>query len=345
MTNPSSALLARIWVLADERRGTASQAIGVADALAIPYETKTIRHSVLARLPNALLGARLIGVPADSRAALKPPWPRLVIAAGRRAAAVARWIKRQSGNETILVQIMHPGDWGAAEFDLIAVPRHDGVSGPNLMQVIGAPHGVSETVLSETRAAWASRFAPFAHPVVALLLGGATRRRPFDAREAHALGARVGGMVADARGSLVVTSSPRTGSALDHALTGVAEAGVKPALVYRWGSGGDNPYLAFLALADALIVTGDSVTMLCEACAGTQPVYLYAPPGFATSKHERLHRELVEGGYARPLGGRIEAWTHAPLNAAGDIAHVIRRRFASVLDASPDIRNQAISVR
>ena len=97
--------------------------------------------------------------------------------------------------------------------------------------------------------------------------------------------------------------------------------------------------------ADALIVTGDSVTMLCEACAGTQPVYLYAPPGFATSKHERLHRELVEGGYARPLGGRIEAWTHAPLNAAGDIAHVIRRRFASVLDASPDIRNQAISVR
>ena len=77
-----------IWVLADERRGTANQALGVAEALGLPFEVKDIRHGVLARLPNFLLGASRVGLTAASAAALGPPWPDLVIAAGRRAGAV-----------------------------------------------------------------------------------------------------------------------------------------------------------------------------------------------------------------------------------------------------------------
>jgi mitochondrial fission protein ELM1 len=332
-----------LWVLADERRGTAAQALGVAEALGVPYETKTIRHSALARLPNALLGASLTGVHSDSRAALAPPWPRLVIAAGRRAGAVARWIKTQSHGTTVLVQIMHPGGWAADAFDLIAAPRHDDLSGGNVLAVTGAPHGVTARVLAAAADAWQGRFAAFTRPTVALLLGGATRRRGFGVDEARALGAAVARLVAARRASLVVTSSPRTGEALDAVLAGALDAGVTPALVHRWGSGSDNPYLAFLALADALIVTGDSVTMLSEACAGTNPVYLYAPPGFATPKHARLHRELIAGGYVRPLGERIESWTHAPLNAASEVATEIRRRFAPVFAESPDMLSRTES--
>ena len=319
-----------IWVLADERRGTANQALGVAEALGLAFEVKEIAHAPLSRLPNTLLGASLRGMTGQSAAQLTPPWPDLVIAAGRRAGAPARWIKRQNAGRTVLVQIMYPGNSGAGEFDLIAVPRHDAKTGANLFQMVGAPHGVTEAARIVARADWEDRFAAFAHPIVGLVLGGATRRRPFPLEEAHRLGRDAGRAMLGLGGSLVVTSSPRTGAALDGALAGIAEAGVAPALVHRWGGGGDNPYLAFLALADALIVTGDSVSMLSEACSGTQPVYLYAPPGFVTAKHARLHSDLIASGYVRHFEGRIDPWSHPALNSARDVAAEIGRRFESI---------------
>lgn len=323
----------KIWVLVDERRGTANQALGVAEALGqltgVAFEVRDVCHGPLARLPNILLGASRLGMTAETAAALAPPWPDLVIAAGRRAGAVARWIKKQTKGAAKLVQIMHPGAVGAAEYDLIVAPSHDGARGANVMEITGAPHGIGDVALSAASERWRDHFSGFAKPTVGLILGGATIRRPFTAEDGRLLGSVAALAVKQAGGSLVVTSSPRTGEALDGALAGIAAAGIEPALAYRWGGGGDNPYLGFIALCDALIVTGDSVSMLCEACAGSQPVYLYAPPGFVTAKHARLHRELIGGGYVRAFEGRIESWTHAKLNEAGRVAEEIKRRFLS----------------
>src|SRR5690606_18429015 len=129
-----------IWVLADDRAGNVAQAIGVAEAMRRPYTVKDIRYTSLARLPNALQGASLVGLTPGTRAAFAPPWPDLVIAAGRRTAPAARWIKRQNPR-TFLAQIMNPGRAGAADFDLIAVPEHDcqipGGDAPNVVRTVG----------------------------------------------------------------------------------------------------------------------------------------------------------------------------------------------------------------
>ena len=78
-----------IWVLLDERPGTGNQALGVAEALGRPYVIKDLRYGPIARLPNLLLGASLRVLTADSRTNISPPWPDVVISAGRRAASVA----------------------------------------------------------------------------------------------------------------------------------------------------------------------------------------------------------------------------------------------------------------
>src|SRR5690606_20221976 len=39
-----------------------------------------------------------------------------------------------------------------------------------------------------------------------------------------------------------------------------------PCRFHRWEAGVDNPYLADLALADRLVVTGDSASLIGEAC-------------------------------------------------------------------------------
>lgn len=312
-----------VWALGDDRAGNRTQVLGVADALGRPFVVKDIAYGPMARLPNRLLGASLAGVTGATREALAPPWPEVLIAAGRRTAPVALAVKQASGGRTFIVQIMDPGA-GRDTFDLIAIPGHDApAERPNVLAIVGAPHRVTPASLARAREGWGPRLAELPEPRIALLVGGATKRRPFGPEAARGLGQAASELAAGAGGSLLVSTSRRTGKAAEDLLAALKV----PHRAYRWGDPGENPYLGFLSVADAVIVTGDSVSMCCEACATGAPVYVFAPPGSVTEKHTRLHRDLFERGYARPLGAPLQAPAHPPLNAAEDIAAEIARRL------------------
>jgi hypothetical protein len=332
-----------VWLLLDDRAGNASQVRGVAEALAsrlpgLDSVEQHIRYTALGGLPNVVRGATLMGVAEASAAQLMAPWPDVVISAGRRTAPVARWIakvarKASGAKHVILAHIMNPGRVGATEFDLIAVPNHDcklpGGDAANVLRVVGAPHRYSSARLAAEAATWRPRFAHLPRPLIALLVGGATHQRPFPTALATELGARVAAMASAAGGSVLLTTSRRTGPAAEAALTAALQ-GV-PTHLYVWGreaaavstvagNPADNPYGGYLALADAVVVTGDSASMCSEACAGTNAVYIAAPEGITAPKHARLHAELYARGAAKPFDGRLAPFTHAPVNAAEAIA-------------------------
>lgn len=317
-----------LWVLADDRPGNASQALGVAEALGWPFVQKQIAYTALGGLPNLLRGASLIGVDSASRAGLAPPWPDVVIAAGRRTAPVARWIKKQTGGRTYLCQIMWPGGAGAGDFDLIAVPTHDELLGThsNVLRVTGAPHRVTEARLALEGMKWKPRFKGVKAPRIAVVVGGSTKNRTFTPAMARDLGEKVAALAKSSGGSLMVTTSRRTGREAEEALLSALP---EPAWLYRWGDGtgggGDNPYFGFLACADAVVVTGDSVSMVSEACASHVPVYIYAPEALIAPKHARLHVHLYALGLAEALSGTFRPWSHPPLNAASDVAKAVRQ--------------------
>ena len=316
-----------IWVLTDDRAGYVAQALGVAEALGRPFTVRDVRYTPLAKLPSAVLGASLLGLTGECRAAFTPPWPDLVIAAGRRTAPVARWIKKKSGGRTRIVQIMHPGKKSAADFDLIAVPRHDDVlpegDAPNILRITGAPHRMTADRLAAAAEAWSPQFNMLTRPFIAVMVGGATHSQAFPAHLAANLGRRVGELAAQVRGSVLLTTSRRTGAAAEAALLKVIP---DPRHVFVWGSGGDNPYQGYLALADQIVVTGDSVSMCSEACATGKPVHIYAPADMVGAKHARLHRELYDLGLAMPLD-KPSVMLGKPLNAARDVARAIEERF------------------
>jgi hypothetical protein len=319
-----------IWVLADDRAGNVAQSLGVAEAVGRPFVTKTLAYTPLAKLHSLFQGASPMGLTAESRMALAPPWPDLVIAAGRRTAPVARWIKRKAAKRVAIVQLMNPGRAGAGEFDLIVVPHHDCVAPDhtpaNVLRITGAPHRMTAARLQAARAQWQGRLAHLPRPFIAVLVGGATHSRPFPAARARGLGVTAAHMAKAAGGTVLLATSRRTGADAEQALL---EAIPEPRAAFLWSQGGDNPYAGFLALADAVVVTGDSVSMCSEACAADGPVYIFAPEGMASVKHQRLHRALYERGLARPLvpGTAFEIWRHPPLNAANEVAGAIDTLF------------------
>ncbi len=310
MTLPESP---RIWVLADPRAGTAAQALGIAERLGEPFRRVDLAWGKLARLP--LPFPSLLGLTPEARAAFMPPWPDLVISAGRRSAPVALWLQQKGAR---LVHCMRPG-FGAARFDLLVIGRHDAPKpAPNILPILGAAHRISPKRLAAARAEFAA-LAALPSPRVALLMGGPPRTEGMDPNLAGAITAKVAGFA----GSVLATASRRTGSpaeeAMAAALTGHAH------VLYRWGDAPPNPYAGFLAWADQVVVTGDSVSMLSEALATAGPVFI-ADPGGLGPRHQRLAQSLIEAGQARDLAAAPAPLAREALDESGRIAAEIRQR-------------------
>lgn len=303
---------ASVWVLADPRPGTANQALGIAERLGVPFRMVPLAWGALARIPWPW--PTLAGLNPAARALLLPPWPRLVLSAGRRSAPVALWLK-QHGART--VHAMRPG-FGASSFDLLMLGQHDRPKpAPNVMPILGACHRLSPAVLAAARARWAE-LAALPSPRVAVLVGGPVRGQGM--ADAAAMGLIRAVRDRFAGGSFLVSTSRRTGK---HAAAAIAEAlASTPHRLFRWGDEGDNPYAGFLAWAEAIIVTADSVSMLAEACATAAPVFV---AGEVAGRHARLVASLIAAGRVARLGDPAPS-TVVPIDESGRVAAEIRAR-------------------
>ncbi len=304
---------APIWVLADPRAGTAAQALGIAERLGRPFRTVALEWGALARLP--LRWGTLAGLAGAARRPFREAPPSLAISAGRRGASVALWL---AGRGVRTVHCMRPG-FGESRLDLLVAGRHDAPpEAPNILPILGATHRMSLARLLAAREEWAV-LGDLPAPRVALLLGGPPRGEGM----LPATAAAIAGQVAGVAGSVIATGSRRTGrtaeAAAAQALLSVAHR------LHRWGDGGPNPYAGMLAWADAVVVTGDSVSMLSEALATSVPVFI-ADPGGLGERHRRLHQSLYAAGQARPLAQGGAPFARDPLDETGRVAIEIARR-------------------
>jgi hypothetical protein len=322
-----------VWALVDERPGTGNQCKGVAMALKIPFVEKKLSWSQLAFLPNFLIGTSLIGLKKMSKAAITAPWPDVVIASGRRAGIIARYIKRKNPRKCSLVQIMYPGYSAIDDFDLVAIPNHDaGIpEDNNIFRFMGTPHGIDRDQLSKASKQWDPKFSNLKKPVIGLLVGGNTKRQHFGQKMAAKLAAQTADLVNKLEGSLIITTSPRTGNEIEFILDYLLEKKIKPSFLHRWQPNElatENPYLGILAHADHIIVTGDSTSMCSEVCGAGKTVHIFAPDGFVIQKHKYFIDELIEVGYANLLGYSGKKYSDArslkKLDTARDIAEAIK---------------------
>mgnify|MGYP005810158575 CR=1 FL=1 len=262
-----------MWVLEPYRTGEQQQVLALAEALGWPFEVKRLHYRALGFGTNLLRGSSLRGIDRQRSDALAAPWPDLVISAGMRNEPVGRWIRRQSGGRCRIVHVGRP--WADPErFDLvITTPQYRLPQRANVLHNDLPLHGVSAARLAEAAARWRESLAPFPSPRIAVILGGDSGPFTFGARAARRLAAGATALARQSGGSLLITTSPRTRPAAAEVLAG--DLGV-PTQFYAWRPGAaDNPYFGYLALADAFIVTADSVSMLSEASATGKPLYLF----------------------------------------------------------------------
>jgi len=237
---------------------------------------------------------------------LAPPWPDLVIGASRRAAPLARWIKKESGGRSRLVHLLH-AQAPLHYFDLVVTtPQYRLPERSNVLHNLLPLNAAQPEVLESSGAQWRGRLEHLPRPWIAVLVGGNTSSYRLDAFTARQLGRFISRTARETGGSLLISTSPRTPPDAANALLATVQG---PAYVYRWQPNKDeNPYLAYLALADRFIVTADSASMLAEACSTGRPVELFGSTrrrkpkrllrAFAASR--RLEETLIGWGVIKP---------------------------------------------
>jgi uncharacterized protein len=204
---------------------------------------------------------------------LEPPWPDLIISAGRRNEPPCRWIQRRADQRVRLVHVGRP--WARIEnFDLVVTtPQYRLPKRPNVLHNTAPLQRVADERLREAARIWAPRLAHLPRPYTAVMVGGNAGPYVLDAQAATLLGRAAGAFARARGGSLLVSTSARTPKNAIPALEAALDC---PAEVFRWSrDAADNPYWGYLALADSIIVTCESMSMLTEACATLKPVYMF----------------------------------------------------------------------
>lgn len=318
-TSPAAPL--SVWCLSEGHAGMETQVVGLAEAMGLAHVVKRVR----VRRPWDWLPGRLwpwpLKAPTADSDPLTPPWPDLIISTGNVAAPLAVAIRRANGGRTRLVHLQNP-KVALDRFDVVVAPRHDRLEGANVIETRGGLHRVTPAKIEAGAALWRDRFAHMPRPLVGVLLGGSNRRYRLDGKAGAALGAMLSTAVARAGGSLAVTPSRRTGAKALDALRRSLGDGPR----FIWDGKGDNPYFGLLGLADHLVITADSVSMISEALVTGKPVHVARLPG----RSRRLGRfvdDLVADGYVRWFDGTLESWRYEPLDEMTRVAAEVRRRL------------------
>ncbi|MGJ7581196.1 ELM1/GtrOC1 family putative glycosyltransferase [Variovorax sp. RHLX14] len=265
---------APLWVLLGTRHGDNQQLLAIVDALGIPYRSVPLRFNAAAGLPPALLGASRLAWKTKEDLQLVPPWPRAVLAAGRKSVSAALWIGKQSGGQTRLIHVNRP--WAPLSwFDLVVTTPQYAVP-PRANVLINRMPFLLPSTLDEVAlpADLHARSDAMPRPWTLAMVGGDSRPFVLDDAAAARFAEKINAEVRTHGGSAWVLGSPRTPAS---AMAIIERALEVPSHVVRWGQG-ENPYAALRRTADRFVVTTDSASMVTEALLSGKPVVPFDLP-------------------------------------------------------------------
>lgn len=335
-----------IWIVSDGRAGIERQALSLSRALHEPGRWAQLHHirsdahrdeplrlnpeGWQVYLPPDMWPAPLSALPNDQRALLKPPWPDIWIATGRRSIPYSRQIRKWSGGRTLVVQTQDPRT-NLAPYDLVIPPEHDGLAGANVFPILGPPTYFPAEDIEAAQRNFADLKDENATKVLVSIGGDSNTHRMTEEKVAEIENAlrklASGGM------RLWITVSRRTPEAARTRLRAMAgEIGAR-----FWENeqlDGPNPYLAFLSLCDAALVTEDSANMLADPAYFGKPTHIIRLEG-SSPRFDKLHEGFIKRGVAKWFEGKIQLWDYAPVReverAADEIVRLLLERHPAPL--------------
>ena len=303
------------WIVSEPKIGTLSQCVAVARH----FDSSPAEKMVIPR--RGIL--RLLDPPIFRRSECKPDF---IVSCGFRAEKRVIKMKRTYGDAPLAVHLQRPRIEG---YDIVFVSRHgwrpEFDDREDYHRMLGVPHRFSADFWASRRPAARRIYAPDGEKLVAVLIGGSNGAYAYDAASHRIIAAAVDELVHQGW-SVMISVSRRSN---DETLEALGKLRSRKVVV--WDRVSENPYLDYLAAADAFLIAKDSVTMPCEALSTGRPVYaldLTHIPGERLEVFEFYHRDLQQTlRLTRPFEGRLDAYDYEPPRETERIVGIIDQRL------------------
>ncbi|MBL4905846.1 MAG: mitochondrial fission ELM1 family protein [Sneathiella sp.] len=309
------------WIVTDGSAGMENQCIGLAEAMQLDFVIKRIKTKKPWRWLPASLWLSPLEQLMDGSDLLKAPWPDILISCGRQAIPMSIAVRKAAKGKTFTVHIQTPNA-NPAKFDLVAVPEHDTLRGDNVIVSEGSLTRITQTMLQLEAKKFDTKLKELTAPIVTVLVGGNNRCYDVTPDTMRDLCAKLTEMHKQSGCFFLVTTSRRTGDKN----TEILKKTLSNLPHQLWTGEGENPYFAYLEKCDAIVVTADSVNMVCEACTSGKPVMVYELPG-GNKKFNFFHQRMQTLKYTRPFKGTLQQWNPPKLSETSRIASVVWNKW------------------
>ena len=178
-------------------------------------------------------------------------------------------------------------------YDLILCPPHKELNGSNIITILGVPHRYMPNKDKRENHKNGNKIL-----TLGLLLGGNTKYcKAFDDSFALSLARKLKFSARLNNANYLITNSRRTpDSSLKIIRTNLVDFENK---FIGYDNSNTYSYYNILNKSDILIVTGDSVSMCCEAASSGKPVYVIKDSRIMESYHIDIINNLLSKGYLR----------------------------------------------
>ena len=285
----------RAWCLTDGSAGMISQVKGLADALNLTFEQKTIDLKFpWNKLPVGILPPSKIIFNNYRQISLESNIPPdIIISCGKRSIYASLHLKKSLKNKVFSIHIQNP-KINPAHFDLVVAPAHDDLKGKNVLQTDLALNHINKSLLSKEAELYAAQFSKIEKPICAIFLGGQNRNYRFDISVVKVLADQVDKIIKNNDIQLYILFSRRT----DEFIIEYLKERFLDQNIIWYGEG--NPYLALMKFSKYLICTSDSVSIISESISSTKPVYIFKLPSLKKNNRiEKFITMLLQKNYAR----------------------------------------------
>ena len=242
----------------------------------------------------------------------------IIISCGRKSVIPSIYLKKNSIKNIINIHIQNP-KVSFNNFDYIIAPKHDGISGKNVISSKGALHYLTIEEIENSRDYFQNKINS-KKDTLALILGGPTKYYNYSTRNIKSIFSKIKNLKEKNNLNLIVIPSNRT----PKETVSLAKLElVKNTTIIETVD--KKAYLSALCLAKYIVVTCDSSSMISEAALTRKPVYVAMIETNRNDKRFQNFRKLFENmNILRKLDDKLETWSYEKLDEANRIAKLIK---------------------
>jgi hypothetical protein len=241
----------------------------------------------------------------------------IVISCGRKSVIPSIYLKKKLKEKIMNIHIQDP-KVSLGNFDYIVAPEHDGLIGSNVLQSKGAIHYLRDNELNENKSYLKSKINK--KKVVSFIVGGPNKYYNYADDIIDVIFSKVKKNFIDNEYQLIFIPSMRTPKDIINK--------AKEFFDYNQIIIQDidkKAYLSSLELADHIVVTCDSTSMISEAAITGKPIYVAQMPNIKKNDRFQKFFQLFNSlNIIKNLENSVEKWSYKKLNETERISSYIK---------------------